>query len=328
MRVVVHVGAHKTGTSLVQKYLRDKPGVTAALKIAYIGRSETNRLIEWGNRVVKDPDRLRGRLEAELGKRPAAVLISHENALGRPIVPGRAGLYPDAGTMAQALAKACAGLETYVVFYFRPIADFLESYYVQTIQQGASHTFDEWFAGLDASTISWQPTINALDEAFGADHVILGDFAEITEGQNEFLRRFMVRSGLPCPRTIKYSPVRNASISARGLQIALEINQHLQTKEERRATRKFLQEHFSNQREERATPMPEEVRRSLEDRTADEYARLSARAATALASPPATSPEPPPLSRLATSRIALASKPLLMRNAASRRLVRRLLHMD
>ena len=36
MRVVIHVGAHKTGTSLVQKYFRDNPEITEALGIAQI----------------------------------------------------------------------------------------------------------------------------------------------------------------------------------------------------------------------------------------------------------------------------------------------------
>ena len=133
--------------------------------------------------------------------------------------------------------------------------------------------------------------MEALEHAFGADRVIMGDFAEITAGQNQFLRQFMTRSGLPQPPTVDYERDHNPSISARGLQIALGINPHLNTARERRVTRLFLQKHFSNQVEDRARPMPADLRRSVTDQMAAEYERLAARAAAALATPL----EPPPL---------------------------------
>jgi hypothetical protein len=287
MRVVIHVGAHKTGTSLVQRYFNVDAERNQALGIGFIERADISLLLGWGN---KPPELLRGRLEEEAARRPSVILTSHENTLGRPFMPDRAGLYPDATQGAESLAKACDGFDTHVVFYVRPIADFLESFYLQTIHQGAWHSFPEWYESL-TGTHAWTPAVEALEHAFGAERVILGDFAEISAGQNQFLRQFMIRAGIPQPSTIDYERVHNPSISARGLQIALGINPHLHNARERRVTRLFLQKNFSNQVEDRARPMPADLRQSITDQMASEYERLAARAAAALATPL----EPPPL---------------------------------
>jgi hypothetical protein len=288
MRVVIHVGAHKTGTSLVQKYFRDKPRITQALGIAQISRTDGDLLVDWGQYLHERPEALRSRLEEEAAKRPSVILFSHENTLGQPLLPDRPGLYPDASRNAKALAGICDGFDTYVVFYVRPMADFLESYYIQTVQEGLVHSFSDWYGSLTGST-RWTPVVEALEGAFGAERVIVGDFSEIAAGQNKFLRKFMTRTGIPRPPIVEYKPIRNASFSARGLEIALDINQYLHDDDEVMLVRRFLQEHFSNQKEGRARPMPEEVRRSITDQTAAEFERLAARAAAGLA----THPEPP-----------------------------------
>ena len=312
MRVVIHVGAHKTGTSLVQRYFSDQPRKTLARGIGLITRDDaSNRLVGWGDIVHEQPEALRSRLEEEMAKRPSVVFMSLENTLGRPFLTDRPGLYPDATRGAEGLAKACDGLDTHVVYYVRPIADFLESYYLQTVQQGATHSFREWYETLSGPH-SWAPAVRALDDAFGAERVLMGDFAEIAAGQNEFLQQFMTRAGLPQPPTVDYEPVRNRSLSARGLEIALAINPYLTSDGERRETRLFLQKHFSNQLEDRARPMPEDLRRSVQDETAAEYEALASRAATALDTPPVVVSVPDP------------GRTSSRRQARSRRVFRRL----
>lgn len=320
MRAIFHVGAHKTGTSLLQKYFRDNPEMNGALGLAIIGRGDANRLVGWGKHLHERPELLRSRLEKEAAKRPSVVFMSHENTLGRPFQQDRPGLYPDASRSAEALAKVCDGFDTYVVLYVRPVPDFLESYYLQTIHEGAWHSFQEWYDSL-TGTHSWAPVVAALESAFGADRVILGDFTEIAEGQNQFLQRFMTRAGIPQPPVIDYAPVRNASISARGLEIALGINRHLRSSKERQATRKFLQQYFSNRKDDRARPMPDDVRRSIIVRTGAEYEALAARAAEALAAPPVSSAAPKSLAARLAARRLIAVAP---GSAAAKRLVQRM----
>lgn len=320
MRVVIHVGAHKTGTSLVQRYFSDQPQRTRARGIGLITRDEaSNRLVGWGHIVHERPEALRSRLEEEMAKRPSVIFMSLENTLGRPFLPDRPGLYPDASRGVEGLAKACDGLDTRVVFYVRPIVEFLESYYLQTVQQGAWHSFQDWYGTLSGPHV-WTPAVRALDDTFGTDRVLVGDFGEIALGQNQFLQQFMTRAGLPQPPTVDYEAVRNRSLSARGLEIALSINPHLSSDSERRETRLFLQKHFSNQLEDRARPMPEDLRRSLQDQTAAEFEALAARAAAILDTPPVVVAAPEPDPDPALSR----RKPRMRRVSTVRRLIRRL----
>lgn len=88
----------------------------------------------------------------------------------------------------------------------------------------------------------------------------------------------MDRVGIRSPATVHYRPHRNASISSVGLHIARNVNRYLETKAQRVATRKFLQEHFSNAGGDRARPMPTDTRHRLEHLFADEYEQLAARA--------------------------------------------------
>lgn len=294
MRVVLHLGAHKTGTSLVQGYFRDQRRSTVRLGISRLNRGVTNQLIGSGQPVLDSPQLLRERLEAERALQPQAVLISHENALGPPFRPGEPGLYPQARSLAEALRQAVDGLEVQVVYYVRSLADFVESYYLQTIHQGMHHQFSEWYDTLDRRSLRWSAVVATLDEVFGREHVAIGDFGEIADGQEAFLAGFMRRARLPMPATIDYPDVRNASVSARGLEIAMALNPHLDSADERRAARTFLQETFPNHSGERAEPMPEQVRAELDRAWAEEQPGLEQRASIDRSTPAVPPPLLPP----------------------------------
>jgi hypothetical protein len=264
-RLVLHVGAHKTGTSLVQKFLRHNPSFADKHDIDYIPRSDCNELIGWGKVTLREPELLRDRLRFERRTKPGQlILISHENSLGKPFIPGDPGLYPETLRCARGLRRATKGFDTRVVFYMRPLADFAESYYLQTIHEGRTHSVAQWLDGQDQTTWLWGPVIEALDEAFGRDNVSIGDFSEIAEGQEQFLRHFLWRIGITKTSGLSYKSVRNASISARGLAMAMDVNQMLKSGDERHETRKFIQKHWSNRQFDRARPLPDDLRALLE----------------------------------------------------------------
>jgi hypothetical protein len=282
VKVVLHIGAHKTGTSLIQKYFRDRACDFEPGRVRTVSRTDTNRLIGWGGGLQKHPHLLRRRLQADLRRRPDTLLVSHENALGPPFVEGRAGLYPDADELAGALADVVCGIDTRVVFYIRPVPEFVESYYLQTLHQGSALSFEDWFRRFDAPSLEWTPVVDALERHFGVEAVVIGDFEEIRRGQDEFLRRFIERAGIPSPTRVSYAALRNPSVSRTGMEVALAVNPYLENRAQRRAMRDFLQTHFSNATGERARPMPDDLRIELGDRTADEYRRLVARTPASL----------------------------------------------
>ena len=248
-----HVGAHKTGTSLLQKYLRDNPSMLSHLGIDYLGRGDTNGFVGWGDKLIEDPGALTERIRRGAAERSIRYFVSsHENTLGHPFgtenSPRRSGLYPAAAPRIDALERALRPFPRKILFYLRSQEGFLESYYLQRIQQGESLTFREWLADVDLDEVSWAPVVDELRDAFGADNVVVGDFAEIEQGQADYIRRFLRRIDPSLDHEVQYEARRNRSISAKGLAIALAANPHLTTASERKLMRKFLQRNFSNAR--------------------------------------------------------------------------------
>lgn len=271
-RVVLHVGAHKTGSSLVQKFLRDNRKALSGNGIHYIPRSDMNTLIGWGKALHDAPELLRGRLEDVTSGRHAVALGSHENTLGRPFVKGTPGLYPDGPRNAKALGQILDGFDYSVVVYIRPQADFVESYYLQSLHEGGTQTFAEWTQEtIDVDSLSWRPLIDALKESLGPDRVVVKDFSEIQHGQEEFLRRFFAAVDVDPRISLDYAPVRNPSISEKGMQMALAVNPLVSGTRHRKALRVFLQKHFSNRRYPRPVLFSDDERRQLSQLYDEEY---------------------------------------------------------
>lgn len=61
---VFHVGAHKTGTTVVQQYLLANQEELARRHIRHISRSELSPAIGWGNVLRSDPDLMRQHLQS------------------------------------------------------------------------------------------------------------------------------------------------------------------------------------------------------------------------------------------------------------------------
>ncbi len=270
--VVFHVGAHKTGTSLLQKYMRDNRRRLQLRGIYYLARSDMNDLVGWGRPLVEHPDRLAARISEVLGHLVYQTLVtSHENTLGRPVAQGGAHLYPACAPMIEALGGVLAPYEAKVFLYVRPQVEFIESYYLQLIHQGNTFTFDEWLGTLDLDRLSWVPLTEMLRETFGDDRVEVVDFGEIRLGQNEFIERFFRRIDPGFDFKVDYKPRRNPSVGDKGLTLALAANPHLDTGDEKKAMRVFLQKHFSNVAYPRPALFTDAQRQELRDRYDDEY---------------------------------------------------------
>lgn len=251
--VVLHLGAHKTATSLIQKFMRDNPKLCRDAGIVAPRRSETDRYIRWGRRadIAAGGGELRERIaEADRGDAEHFV-ISHENAIGRPLTSRGGRLYPDARTRATEVRGALGDLPLTVVYYVRQAADFVESYYLQSIQEGGTAEFAEWFSQYHGPSLSWDPVYEDLCAVFGAEAVHIRSFdEEIKKGQAGFLEGFFSIFAPDKDEQLgnfEYEPVQNSSISERGLELALVINPLIDTSAERKLVRKFLQENFSNQ---------------------------------------------------------------------------------
>jgi hypothetical protein len=281
-QVVYHLGAHKTGSSLLQKYLRDNPQVLDDHGLIYLSRSEMNECVGWGKRLIHQPEILAERIAALLaGHHEATLVTSHENTLGPPLKPDGAHLYPRGPEIVAHLAGVLDRWPSRVLLYLRPQDEFLESYYLQRIHQGGHLTFAAWLEQVDLEALSWRPVVDALTEHFGPEGVDVVDFGLIRAGQDAFLADFLRRIDPTLEITPSYAPIRNPSISGKGLRIALAANKHLRSDVERKAMRVFLQRYFSNRTFARPVLLSEEQKAQLQARYGEEYRALtSARPAT------------------------------------------------
>lgn len=274
--VALHIGAHKTGTSVLQRYLRENEELLARRRVKYLRRANLSQMCGWGDRLAADPEPLRTRL-SRFGWDPRfAILIgSYENLVGRPFTrAGRGRLYPNAERNIAALARTRTRTRTKVLVSIRPQADFVESYYLQTVHQGGHQTFAEWLRLVDLEALSWRPIVDAMGAHFGPENVEVIDFRRIKAGQEEFLRHILTRIDPRLDHPVSYSEPKNRSVSARGLAMALAANPHLETGEERGALRTFLQTHFSNLDGPRPVLFTDDEKAALWERYGAEYEGL------------------------------------------------------
>lgn len=273
--LVLHLGAHKTGTSLLQKFMRDHRFELSKQGAYYLRRSEMNDLVGWGRHVREHPELLEARIRAALTPRRHRLLIaSHENTLGRPIVSGAPSLYPRAAPTVEALRDAVDGYPVRIIFYLRPQADFVESYYLQLIHQGKDYSFERWLETVDLDALSWEPVVQTLRSSFGDKNVRIMDFTAIRRGQNAFIEEFLSVADPSLKVEVNYRSIRNPSIGDKGLQLARIGNRFLKTSEERKAMRVFLQKHFSNRDYPRPHLLKEHDRSWIRQRYDTEYRRL------------------------------------------------------
>ena len=273
-----HIGAHKTGTTVIQRFLSSNRPQLREHRIACLRRPILDAFAK--NKAERDPHN--GPLAVQLANLAAQgrtdfVIASCENLIGPPFTDASDLLYPKAAERAEALRQVLAPYNVTVIVTVRPQADFMESYYLQRVNQGDYDTFQEWFAQRNVGALAWRPVIDTMTDAFGSGAVHVMDFRMLRDqGAEAYLSEFLMRSGPgPC---IPIAPPEadNASLSARGLQIALAINPLLVDKDERVAARKFLQEHFSNRDFPRPVLLTDQQRAELEHRYAADYADVVA----------------------------------------------------
>jgi hypothetical protein len=274
---VFHVGAHKTGTTLLQQYLISHQRRLARRGIQHVSRADLTPSIGWGEVLLREPERLGAHLTA-FRRNPwyRVFVASHENILGHPFVRGGSSIYPAAADHLEALASVLHGFRPKIVVTVRPQHEMLESYYLQSVKLGSRHRFSTWLSRIDLAAISWRPLVTTLHERFGADHVEVVDFGLIRQGQEQYLRHVLGRMHLRLDREVEYAHAKNFGLSGRGLELSLAAQPLLQTAEERLLLRQFLQRYFSNGQQPRPVLLTPAQRADLAGRYADEYAGLFA----------------------------------------------------
>lgn len=292
--LTVHIGSHKTGSTSIQRALRQARWALRAEGWQLLRRPP---VLDAGFMAATavDPARVR-RLRRQLARaaaNPLALpapqrLLSWEGFCGLPDQG-----YRNAPVVAEMLRQASGAFDTRIVVYLRRQDDFVESMYTQKVQEGASGSFDDFLRGFDAAeALDYELLLDTFAQRFGAHRLVVRLHGP--GGVADFGRVL----GIGALQTAQAQRHDNPALSRAALEIARCTNAQLDERQRRRL-RRVLQAASPQPRGHGFRFFSPEQRAAFLARHAASNARVAARW---FASGPAelfTPPRPEPGSALA-----------------------------
>ena len=259
----VHIGAHKTGTSLLQGILSNIAPRLARVGTVYDPASRGLGAFVKNNSPLSDEQVEQCR--AEIRRRQPAgaeqVVWSSESLFGSLF-----GGYSNIGDVANDLARIVEGLfdSVTIVAYTRAQEQLVESTYQQHIKQGGQQGFQEFMDGLGGSPYRWDGLLDRYADIFGREHLCVRPFESIRDPEVDFVGEYMECLGVPLKFQVDVSqlPVSNPSLSNAGLEI-LRRSSSVLDDQERYRLREFLERSFARRPGERLEAFPLEQREKL-----------------------------------------------------------------
>jgi hypothetical protein len=295
-RLVLHVGIHKTATTTLQVALRDLRTQLRDRGVGLVTIEQMKKLAHesaWAARLTADPAvapqfqeelrRLVGReierVERRSGRPVEQVVISNERMVGARM-PSEVD-YPVFRPLAEAsiteVIDALQPDEVHVALYTRRQDRLIESCYLWEIQKGLTHTVGEQFPFMGEPIISFADLADRISRMPSVSSLRVRPFEIISAGALPYVDDFLANVGLS--GSLDYSVVEedlsaNQSYSHAALQIALEINRMMDTREQRRELRRFLKTRFPVGAYPPAAIMLDEDRNTLLDLYSEDNERL------------------------------------------------------
>jgi hypothetical protein len=197
MRVIFHLGAHRSATTSLQHYLRLQSPLLARRGIGFWGpqrlRNEglfaglyagpSGRVSEAAVRAARP--RIARALAMARARGMHTLVISEENAIGSVRGNIRAGaLYPEVQSRLQGFARALGSPVHTVMLGVRPLSDYWRSALAYGVKRGAALPDAQRLEKISANARSWQDVASDLASVFPAAEIELHpyeDFAQCPE---------------------------------------------------------------------------------------------------------------------------------------------------
>jgi hypothetical protein len=251
--LVLHVGAHKTGTTLVQKALRANREAFATRGYDVLIRNEYENLTEGHHsRWRRQGADLSHVTKAFEMVRDAAthdsLVISHEDILASVHSFRTGPLYAPADDVLRIAHEVLAPERTTVLLYVRRQDRFVESSYLQTVRVGSTKSFEEFMEPVTTENLRWDTLVEKIKASIPAgSEVRVNYFESIKELHSRpFVREFFQQTGVGVLAKFPFNTEAvNRGYSDAALKLALVGNAELEA-EDRRKLRLFLDANFSN----------------------------------------------------------------------------------
>lgn len=300
----LHLGAHKTATSLVQARLAALGGRVGGQRFLYVDNRDLKPAVwaRWCRGRAHDGDPAEDFAAAVRRWRAASggvVVVSSEDFLGSTALFDGRGLYPEAGERLErfaALVAAHPDVSVRPLLHVREQTGFLAAAAAQEAAKGRRIRHRD-VKLLDPSGFSWADLVDTIEARLGA-RVAVREFGSIRRlGGAGYVVDMLAAFGLPAPIRIERAlplggladripePVlrrlrlgflrrRNPSLSARGVALAEAMRPHFGRDDWNAVARPFLARHFSTADGEAAQPLPGFVARRFVDLYEQDLARL------------------------------------------------------
>lgn len=223
--ISLHVGAHKTASTHLQKTLRGHGELLSAHGVRYVGPERLRR----PGRSLKNRfamDREPGPAEKAEARRKLArmaggarrLVISEENLLGRQFAPGLP-VYPEGDLRLNKMVRLCEGIPVNVFLAVRDPADWLGSLYRHALFNGRHVPFDIFAEGTRPEDISWRNLAARLVRVPGVAQLIVWPMEAYPGNAGQLFRRMTRwKAG---PRITPIASAVNVGLSAQAVQEVL-----------------------------------------------------------------------------------------------------------
>jgi hypothetical protein len=228
--VVLHLGAHRTGTTLIQKLLaRNRAGLRKQGVRAYVSGDDFCWRLRWlveNEGLLETPENARGMLD--LPTDCDRIVISEENLFCTAGEAPLTQLYAERVRRLEILRELFVPCRVRVLFYVRDHASFIESCYLKYFEEraAAGHvppTFENYVEMIESppERLSWLPMTGALCANFTRQNVYVNNYRSLGEdGPRKFCGSFFELAGvapesldLRCPRNRVNPSLSRAGVS-------------------------------------------------------------------------------------------------------------------
>lgn len=227
-RISLHLGAHKTASTHLQKSLQRSPGRLAPAGIRFLGpkflRDPDHKLAQVTKTNGPDLGDLFGEDPLmQLSEGAGRLVLSDENLLGPVLTDLHPGvLYPRARGRIERLLGALAPAPVTLFIGIRDPGSWLVSLYSQRIKGGHYMRFEDFCAGFVPTDLRWAGLVQRLLGLDGHQGIVVWSFEDYAKLGDKLLAEML---GKPPPKGVRLLDKRvNSSISAAAMETLLDMH--------------------------------------------------------------------------------------------------------
>lgn len=196
IKLFIHIGTHKTGTTSIQKAFKQNPDSLKNEGVCFldepVNKITRNKLVH-SKSLNKDlVDNVRDEFSAKIKKavdKGCHVLVSSCEELSGNVIEG----YKNTRLVAEALFASLTDLplQTKIVVYLRRQDSFIESLYCQMIHIGETYDFKTFIKNFNQTHFNWYNLVKDYSHVFGKENIIVRIYnKDISIDSNYLIRDF------------------------------------------------------------------------------------------------------------------------------------------